>query len=444
MKIVRLNAKNVKRLRAVEITPEGNLVVISGKNGQGKSSVLDSIAYALGGKELACPEPLRRGADHGEVTCDLGEFVVKRTFTPDGGGALTVETKDGARFKSPQTRLDGLIGKLSFDPLEFARMDPKAQGETLRRLLGIDFTELDRERLGIFETRTDVNREGKAMRARLDAMPAAHEDAPDAEASSAEVLAELELAQAKNAEHDAARRGVTEAKAALARGKEVFDARVQACEQLREQIEDLQKRLKSAEAEVATTGEQVERTRKILDERRKAAEALVDVELEPIKARLAKLEDVNRKVRENAARAELERQLAEQRELSQKLTGDLDAIDAKKKAALAEVKFPVEGLGVDAAGDGGVLFNGLPFEQASAAEQLRASVAIGLALNPKLRVLLIRDGSLLDQDSLRLVAEMADQHDAQLWIERVEDGGATVVIEDGSVVGQVVAEEAAS
>jgi hypothetical protein len=67
---------------------------------------------------------------------------------------------------------------------------------------------------------------------------------------------------------------------------------------------------------------------------------------------------------------------------------------------------------------------------------LRVSVAIGLALNPKLRVLLIRDGSLLDEDSLRLIGEMAEKADAQLWIERVEDGGATVIIEDGSIVGQ--------
>ena len=442
MKIVRLNAKNVKRLRAVEITPEGNLVVISGKNGQGKSSVLDSIAYALGGKELACPEPLRRGAEHGEVTCDLGEFVVKRTFTPDGGGALTVETKDGARFKSPQTRLDGLIGKLSFDPLEFARMDPKAQGETLRKLLGLDFAELDGLRGKTFDERTDVNREGKAMRARLDAMPAAHEGVPAAEVSSVTVLAELEAAQAQNTENAEKRRLVAEAERSIQTGMNLHGAAREQCERTRKEIAALQGRLKTEEAEVERLAGQLQQVADIKAERERVAAALVDQETESIKARLTELEDVNRKVRENGARAQLEADLATQRTMSQKLTDKIDAFDAQKRDALAKVSFPVDGLGVS--DGGGVLFNGLPFEQASAAEQLRASVAIGLALNPKLRVLLIRDGSLLDQDSLRLVAEMADQHDAQLWVERVEDGGATVVIEDGAVVGQVVPEEAAS
>jgi len=83
--------------------------------------------------------------------------------------------------------------------------------------------------------------------------------------------------------------------------------------------------------------------------------------------------------------------------------------------------------------DPGVTLDGVPFEQASSAEQLRCSVAMGLALNPKLRVLLIRDGSLLDEDSLRMVAEMADAQGAQVWLERVGDGVAGVLIEDGEV-----------
>src|SRR3990172_2313145 len=138
LRIVKLEAANVKRLTAVEITPDGSLIVVGGKNGAGKTSVLDSIAMALGGKDLVPELPLRRGADHGHVEVDLGDLVVRRTFTEKGGGTLTVGNKDGAIYKSPQKILDQLVGRLSFDPLDFARMDPRQQRETLRSLVGLD------------------------------------------------------------------------------------------------------------------------------------------------------------------------------------------------------------------------------------------------------------------------------------------------------------------
>ena len=86
--------------------------------------------------------------------------------------------------------------------------------------------------------------------------------------------------------------------------------------------------------------------------------------------------------------------------------------------------------------DGTVLFDGVPLSQASRAQQIRTSVAIGIAMNPKLKVLLIRDGSLLDEENMQLVVDMAKQHDAQIWIERVGDKDASaIIIEDGHVRG---------
>jgi len=113
-----------------------------------------------------------------------------------------------------------------------------------------------------------------------------------------------------------------------------------------------------------------------------------------------------------------------------KLSTKIAEIDAEKAKRVAEAKMPIEGLGFT---DSGVTFKGIPFEQISSAEQLRVSVAIGIALNPDLRVLLIRDGSLLDSDNLALIAEMAAEHDVQVWIERVEEDGAGFIIEDGEV-----------
>src|SRR6056297_1589726 len=116
MRIVQLMAKNVKKLKAVRVEPDENgLTIIAGKNGAGKSSVLDSIAYALGGKALVPDEPIRKGEDKAEVTITLGEsepeYDVTRTFT-ENGSYLKVENADGAQIKSPQSLLDNLLGKL--------------------------------------------------------------------------------------------------------------------------------------------------------------------------------------------------------------------------------------------------------------------------------------------------------------------------------------------
>ena len=120
MKIISLTAENVKRLRAVEITPDGNVVTITGRNAQGKTSVLDAIWLALGGGAASkgTIRPIRDGEEKASVRLDLGDLVVTRTWTGDKT-ALTVTAADGAKYTSPQGILDALVGRLSFDPLEF-------------------------------------------------------------------------------------------------------------------------------------------------------------------------------------------------------------------------------------------------------------------------------------------------------------------------------------
>lgn len=170
-----------------------------------------------------------------------------------------------------------------------------------------------------------------------------------------------------------------------------------------------------------------------------AASRLTDPDPSAAQARVREAEGTNRQVRENREReaVRLEHQAVDA--AADKLSARIAEIDGRKARELAGAKFPVEGLGLGE--DGTVTFRGLPLDQASGAERLRVSVAIGLALNPKLRVLLVRDGSLLDSSALAIVAEMAAEADAQIWLERVsEDGaGCSVVIEDGAVVGNGVA-----
>lgn len=408
--ILELRVENLKRLSAVHITPDGDLVVLSGHNGAGKTSVLDAIAMALGGGAQIPAEPIRRGADRAEVVVDLGEIIVRRTFTAAGGGTLVVSNREGARFQSPQTMLDALVGRLTFDPLAFAREKPSRQAEVLRELVGLDLAPIDKARADLYAERAAVNKLVTAQKVQVDAMRL-HLDAPAEPVSVAALAAELQTANRRNEEVASLARRITKAAADAA----TIRSRV---EQLRADLAKAAAALIAAEDDVA---------------KMQAQQAdLREVDTAPLLQQMRDAETINAKVRANEQRRAAEAALAERQQASRTLTERIEAQDQLRADAIAAARMPVPGLGFGQ--DGVVTLNGLPLEQASAAERLRVSVAIGLAMNPRLRVLLIRDAALLDRESMRLVAEMARSAGAQLWVERVEvDDQTTVVIEDGAV-----------
>lgn len=174
MRIVKLIAENVQKLRAVEITPNGDIVRISGRNAAGKSSTLNCIWLALKNADAGISMPIRMGENKARIKLDLGEIVVERKFMKGANGdvttSVTVENIDGARFPSPQRLLDSLIGAIAFDPLAFARMEPRKQFDELRRVskLEVDIDALDALNAGDYAKRTDLNRDAKAKRAQVD------------------------------------------------------------------------------------------------------------------------------------------------------------------------------------------------------------------------------------------------------------------------------------
>ena len=405
--ILEIAIENVKRLSAVHIKPDGESVVIGGRNAQGKSSVLDAITMALSGAK--CAKPVHGDEDKGVVTIDLGDYVVKRTFTPSGGGTLTVTGADGAKFASPQKMLDALLGEISFDPLAFTRMKPKEQLEALRAITGINTAMLDGARQVAYDTRTGHNRRVDELAAQLAGMPP-HPDAPEAPISADEILAKLNAANQSNADRAAF----------IASGK-TLAAKVESSEAL---VARLEKELKEAKDTLEADRERLNKMRVDASETKEIDVSKISEELTTINARNAKLEA-------NTRRAEIEARWNAAKEASALLTAEIEDIDKKKRAKLESAKMPVAGMSLT---DDGIEFNGIPFSQASAAEQLRVSVAMGIAANPLLRVLLVRDASLLDAESLALLQSMAEECDAQLWIERVGKGEeCTIVIEDGRI-----------
>lgn len=415
MKIVRLQAENVKKLKAVEIKPDGSLVIIGGKNGAGKSSVLDSIAYLLGGKTLCPSEPIRRGEDHAWIFGDLGEFQVERSFT-EKGSYLKVTNTEGFEARSPQALLDNLVGPLSFDPLGFAGMEKRQQAETLRALVGLDLREHDTKRAEILAARTEQGRTETYLSAKLAAMPEV--EAPDEPVDVEVLMAELKVRR----KHNAMNAGLEAELNALVNMLAGHEAEHK---ELQDELLRLKNKLANSEQSIADTRASIQKRKAELD-------AFVIQSEREVEKQIEEAGEVNLRIRANKERAKLAGEIAEHEIIIGKRSREIRGMDSKRKKMLSEAKFPVKGLGFDAEG---VTFDGLPFDQASQAERLRVSVAIGLAANPKLRIMLIRDGSLLDEANLKMVGEMAEKADAQVWLERVSaDGqGCSVFIEDGTV-----------
>lgn len=424
MKIVELYSENIKRLRCVRIKPQSNTVVVGGGNGHGKTSVLDSVSMAIAGADSIPDKPIRKGQIKAEIVLDLGEIVVMRKFTQAGGSTLVVKTKEGVSLPSPQSVLDKLTSKVTFDPLSFLRMKAAEQRQALQKLVGLDFAALDQKRAKLYEDRTIKNREVSNQEARLKGI-VVPENAPD-DLISVEALAqELKEANARNVELAHQQSLVNVSAAAV-------ESQARAIDTLTLQIEELKKRLKGFEADYTEA--------KVRHEKLAAhTKTLMPIETAPIVEWIRAAQGTNNAVLAKRQKSVETKALESLRQQSAELTRSIDRIDSDKQEKLANTKFPVPGLSFD---ETGVLYNGLPFDQASGAEQLRVSVAIGIAMNPRLKILLIRDGSLLDETSLKMIQEMAVAEDSQIWLERVSKGAeCSVILEDGEIKDAKPAEE---
>lgn len=443
LKIIALQAENIKKLVAVEIRPDGNLVQITGANGNGKTSILDAISWALEGQSVIQGEPIRKGQTKAWVKLDLGDMIVKRSFRKGDDGettsSISVESKDGAKFPSPQAMIDKLIGRLAFDPLAFARMKPRDQFDELKRLVpGVDFDAIEKANKTNFERRTLLNRTAKEKR-NLQAAIAASENGPVDRIDEAALIAKLDEAGKHNSDIERRKANREALQKEIKRDDDILATMTVKAVEEAQRIE--------AEAKV--------RAMKVIEDCQREAEALT-ISVADRHNKLANaptlpdpIDTTTIRAEIDTARAENKTRIARELKISYRdeadkleaqasgLTEAMEAREKDKREKIAAAKLPVEAMGF---GEGIVTLGGVPFDQASDAEQLRASIGIAMSLNPKLRVIRVRDGSLLDENSLKLLAEMADAKDYQVWIERVDSSGKVgFVVEDGRIKSLVAA-----
>ena len=413
MKIVHLYAENIMGLKVVEVSPAGNVILVGGDNGSGKSSLLNAIFLALAGGAASkgIARPVRDGENEARVRLDLGEMIITRTWR-NGRTYLKVETADGAKIATPQNLLDELIGSLTFDPLAFMRAHPKDQVTQVLALVDLpfDLAEKDAERQRVYDERTVVGREERSLAGQLDGMPDPGDAVPAAEIPISDLVATLSARQRTIAENREARQAADVAEA----------RRVQALAE----VDRLEAALAAARIDLGTATHAA-------GDAREWADTLVDPDVTEIERDLALAEESNRLWRDNAERRATIMRHQDAKSRYDALTEALAAIDDEKAEALNRAQLPVDGLGFD---EDGVTFQGHPLGDCCTAEKLRVSAAIGMRTNPELRILFIRDGSLLDDANLAMLDQLAQDDDYQVWVERVgDDGKPAIIMEDGEV-----------
>lgn len=423
MNIIELKIKDVLKVEAVEFRPaKDGITVVSGGNGEGKTSVIKCLWMALGGTRELPEIPIRKGQQKGSIKLDLGEIVVEFHLRTKSGPKLTVRNADGSLVQRPMEVLKSLWGKRAFDPQAFSHMSSAEQLETLKQSVGVDTTEIEASHASIFANRRDLTRDMKSALVEARAMPT-HEDLAELEDTSLLLTAMREgvALNATREQHGRDSQRFTREAASVTANRLKYQSELEAAE---EAVAELREAIGEATKEIK------EKTRLSVVEVEAHAN-ITEIDVDAISKRIEVQNELQALYAENAAKAAANTKADGLAVEVGALTDDLESLVTKKRDLIAGAKFPVEGLGFD---DDGVTLDGLPFAQASTAEQIICSANMGLALNPKLRVLIIQDGNALDDATRETLSLWAKENECQIIIESWHAGDAPgVVIKDGLV-----------
>lgn len=418
MNILHLEVSNLKRISAIEIDPTtGKPIILTGDNGAGKSSVIDSIILALANTGL--DDPIRHGRPSGSVKLTLGadkmEYTLERKVTKSGD-KLTLTDANGLPVQKPQTFLNGLLGNYAFDPLEFTRLKAKDQVEALKVAAGLDFTDLDAKRKEHYDKRTAIGKEGKEVKALLDAVPVPGDDVGTEEVSGLVLMDELRDLEAK--QRDLEKKGENASSA---------DSKRRA---LALRVSELEGMLGAAKLSLEESEKESVTARQEYAEAKEVAPT--DDQLTTAREAIANVEATNRAIRSAAKFRELTAKrkalLADYASTERRI----EEIDEKKTEAIKNAALPLDGLELT---DDGVMVDGTFFSQLSTAEQIRISTLVAMSQNPKLKIVMIREGALLNTANTAMIASLAAERGYQVWIEKFQEqkGDVGIHIVDGAI-----------
>ena len=407
VKINTLEIENVKRIKAVQLAPSKNgLTVIGGGNRQGKTSVLDAIAWALGGDRFKPSAPAREGAvgdPHLKVTLDNG-IVVERS-----GKNSSLKVIDSTGNKGGQQLLNSFIEQLALDLPRFINASSREKADTLLKIIGVGdkLYELEKQEEAEYNRRTEIGRIADQKKKYAEEM-AVYTGVPVEPLSPSELIAQQQEILIRNGENRRRRQQ-----------KDYYERQLGLA---KAEYERAFKELKHAESVLASAENNFKLAS--LD-----AEDLHDESTAELEQNIAEIEEINRKVRANADRARAMEQAEEFRREYDALTEKIEQIRAEKKALLDGAELPLPGLSVE---KGELIYNGQKWDCMSGAEQLIVAASIVRKLNPECGFVLLDKLEQLDTDTLARFGKWLENEGLQAIATRVSKGDeCAVIIEDG-------------
>ena len=403
VKINSLEIENVKRVKAVSLTPsENGLTVIGGKNGQGKTSVLDAIAWALGGDRFRPSSPAREGSvipPHLKITLSNGIVVERKGKNSD------LKVTDPSGKKNGQALLNSFITQFALDIPTFMQATDKEKARTLLQIIGVgeQLLALDTEEDKLYNERHYIGQIAEQKKHFADEMQE-YDGVPEEPVSASELIRQQQEILARNGENQRKRA----AKDRFAR-----------------ELEDAEAAFEAAQAKLAQARQNYEIANK-------DAEDLIDESTEELEANIREIDALNVKIRANLDKENAKEEAAAYSEKYKELSTRIEKIRADRTDLLNGAEMPLEGLSVD---HGELVYNGAKWDCMSASEQMRVATAIVRKLNPECGFVLLDKLEQMDVDSLREFGAWLENEGLQAIATRVSTGGeCSVVIQDGYIL----------
>ena len=404
VKINSLEIENVKRVRAVKIVPTQNgLTVLGGRNNQGKTSILDSIAWVLGGNRFRPSNPQREGSvipPTLKVTLNNGIVVERKGKNSD------LKVTDPSGQKAGQQLLDSFVEQLALDLPKFMASSGKEKAQTLLKIIGVDeqLAKLNYEETSKFNERQAVGRIADQKAKFAKEMPY-FEEVPKELVSVSEMIRQQQEILARNGENQ--------------RKRENLHRLEEKMQQINEQMEALLKQQTQVQNDLQIA--------------RMDAVDLHDESTAELERNISEIEEINRKVRANLDKEKAEEDAKQYENQYMALTNDIEKIRKQKNDLLASSDLPLDELSVE---DGELIYKGQKWDGMSGADQMKVSTAIIRKLNPQCGFVLLDKLEQMDVETMQEFNHWLEAEGLQAIATRVSTGGeCSLIIEDGYVVG---------
>lgn len=416
IKINKLEIENVKRVKAVKMEPTANgLTIIGGNNGQGKTSVLDSIAWALGGNKFKPSQAQREGSaipPNLHIVMSNGLIVERKGKNSD----LKVIDPDGN--KAGQNLLDSFIDELALNLPKFMQQSSREKASTLLQIIGVgeQLVLLEKEEQDTYNRRHAIGQIAD-QKEKFAKEQEYYPEAPKDLVSASDLIKEQQEILARNGENQRKRENLVKIQLLH--------------EEATKNVERLKLELSEAETKLANTIQD-------LVTANKSVKNLVDESTAELEKSITEIDEINRKVRANLDKDKAEEDARGYRAEYEELTEALTDVRKRKAALLDNADLPLKGLSVE---DGELIYNGFKWDNMSGSDQLKVATAIVRKLNSNCGFVLLDKLEQMDQESLKEFGDWLEAEGLQAIATRVSTGEeCSIIIEDGYVKGAEVEE----